>query len=255
MPPRKHPAPARPRIDMEEIRPDLFFIRNDGVRPLIRSEGELDGKRFHLTSWRREGMLARLAMQGFAVVTLDDYIDGLPELPDADLPPATPTGNHPISRTDRYSRFCPQQRGWVPLAPVPPTPQQPQPHIALAAGWVLRRRQGRGNARYYAVQAAGKAGFGLRALDELEALLLGYAQAALLPAPPVPLLRQGDTVLLPALLLPALHRDLLGKLAQPAPPDHALVAGGWLAALSQFERLERVLATLGLAVQLTPHSQ
>ncbi len=247
--------PRRLHIDLEEIRPDLFFIRNDGVRPLLRSEGELDGKVFRLTSWRREGMLARLAMHGFVVVSLDDYLEGLPDLPAADLPAATATATHPVSGNDRYSRFSPQQRDWLPIEPLPPTPDQPQPRIGLAPGWVLRRRQGRGKASYYVAQTPHKAGFGLRALEELDALLLGYAQAARHPTPPLPLTAHDDTLLLPALLLPPPHRALLGKIAQPAAPDHPLVPAGWLCPATQFERLEQLLASLGLAVQLTPRSQ
>ncbi len=244
------------QIDLEEIRPNVFLVRNAGVRPIIKREGELDGKLFRLTSWRREGMLARLALQGFAVLTLEDYVAGLPELPDvAHVPPDTPTASLRISRTDRYSRFEPRLRDWEPLTPpAPSTPDQPL-QLQVAPGWIIRRRQGRGRSSYAQVQAKGQ----LRPLDELNALLYGYAYAALLRLPPVTIQHDPTAAqwLLPALPLPAPHRELLAKIATPAPANHALVPHGWLGAADGLALAEAVLASLGLAVQVvqvTPHS-
>ncbi len=241
------------RIDLEEIRPNVFLVRNAGVRPIIKSEGEFDGKLFRLTSWRREGMLARLALQGFAVQTLDDYVAGLPKLPDvAHVPPDTPTTALHISRVDRYSRFVPHRRNWEPLTPLDPSaPDQPL-QLQVATGWIIRRRHGRGHASYAQVQAHAQ----LRPLDELHALLYGYAYAMLLHLPPVIIQHDPTTAqwLLPAVLLPAPHRKLLAKIATPAPTKHALVPHGWLCAADGLALAKAVLDSLGLAVQVTPHS-
>lgn len=187
------------------------------------------------------------------MLTLDDCVAGLPELPDvARVPPDTPTAPLRISRMDRYSRFVPHRRDWEPLTPLAPSAPDLPLQLHVATGWIIRRRQGRGHASYAQVQAKAQ----LRPLDELDALLYGYAYAVLLRLPPVTIQHDPTTAqwLLPALPLPAPHRELLAKIATPAPAEHALVPHGWLCAADGLALAEAVLDSLGLAVLITPHS-
>lgn len=79
---RRPGAPA----DLEEVRPDLFVVHNPAAGPVLRGEGLREGDRFRLTSWRREGLVARLRDRGFVVLTLTDQIAALPPLPVAPSP-------------------------------------------------------------------------------------------------------------------------------------------------------------------------
>jgi hypothetical protein len=206
MPSKRRPgAPA----DIEELRPELFVVHNPAAGPTLRGEGEREGDRFRLTTWRREGLIARLRARGFAVLTLDDQIAALPELPPARLgPPLT----RPFATGERVSVFGGEPPGWLPAPPAPDDPQA----VLVREGQVIRRRKGRGPASY-ALAARG----GLRPLSEDEALRHGYAELAHEPPAPVKLLPVEQGLLLPELLLPAAHRALLGRFA-------TRTTAGWL---------------------------
>jgi len=226
MPSRRRPgAPC----DIEELRPGLFIVHNPAAGPVLSGEGEREGDRFRLTSWRRDGLVARLRSRGFDVLTLADQIDALPPLATA-VPPGDPVRHQPAAG-DRISHFAGRPLGW---APAPSAPAPPGA-VELRVGWVIRRRRGRGPADYFRVAGPGR----LVGLDPDEALLAGYAQAALDAPDPVALAPAPDGLLLPDLPLPAPHRALLGRFADRAPD-------GWRIAAEARPLLADLLARLGL---------
>jgi hypothetical protein len=222
---RRPGAPA----DLEELRPNYFVVHNPLVGVVLRGEGERDGDRFILTSWRREGLLARLRARQFKVLTLADQIAALPELPA--VAPLGPTITRPLASGERISLFAGPD-GWQPAPPAPDTPDA----VLLRHGQLIRRRKGRGPGDYYLV-ATGT----LQPLAEDKALLVGYARIAhdgrrtLTLTPPAQGLR------LPDLPLPAAHRTLLGRLAEPS-------RDGWHLPPESVELVSALLARLGLVL-------
>ncbi|NTU83127.1 MAG: hypothetical protein HGA45_27780, partial [Chloroflexales bacterium] len=86
MPSKRRPgAPA----DLEEVRPNRFIVYNPAASSTLRGEGEREGDRFLLTTWRRDGLIARLRAKSFLVLTLADQIGALPDLP-RPAPPRPP---------------------------------------------------------------------------------------------------------------------------------------------------------------------
>jgi hypothetical protein len=213
--------------DLEEIRPDAFLVHNPAIGPLLSGEGERNGDRFRLTTWRREGLIGRLRARTFVVHTLADQIAALP-----DLPAAAPLGA-PLSRAsvkgERLSVFGADPPGW---APAPETPAGAQ----LREGEVLRRRRGRGPANYYRVGPGGA----LQSLSEDAAVQLGYAQVAA-QGPTTALQLQEAGAFLVDLPLPQAHRLLLGRLAEAT-------RAGWTIAPAGIPLVELLLARLGIRV-------
>lgn len=194
---------------MEEVWPDRFLLRNPGLRPLIKSEGRFNGHWFDLTSWRREGMLARLRESGFVVRSLADQVAALPDLPAATMPAAPVT--RPLRRNERYSVFDTAGLDWVALQP---RESPAGPVVMPREGEILRLRQGRGPARFYRVGADRNAMAMLIPLDETAALLHGYAQASCRGEVGLPMQKIGQhTVLRRVPPLPAPHRELLERLS------------------------------------------
>ena len=74
---------------MDEVAPNYFALNNSHLATLLKSEGLIKGHMFELTSWRREGLLARLRERGFSVRSLADRLEALP-LPPAPLAPLPP---------------------------------------------------------------------------------------------------------------------------------------------------------------------
>jgi hypothetical protein len=217
--------------DIEELRPGLFIVHNPAAGSALRGEGERDGDRFRLTSWRRDGLMGRLRGRGFEVLTLADQIDALPSLATA-VPPGSFV-TRPVAAGERISYFAGRPLGW---APAPAAPGEPG-SVELRVGWVIRRRRGRGPADYYRV--AGPAA--LAPLDEDEALLAGYAQAALDAPAPLALEPAPGGHLAPDLQLPTPYRNLLGRFADRTPD-------GWRVAPEALPLLADLLARLGLLV-------
>lgn len=226
---RKPGAPA----DLEEVRPGLFFVHNPAAGPTLRGEGDREGDRFRLTSWRREGLVARLRARSFTVLTLADQIAAVP-----DLPPATPPGPpvvRPLAAGERVSYFAPPGDGH-------PLGWRPAPEaggaVTLREGWVIRRRKGRGPGSHYLVAPGA-----LRPLDADEALRRGLAQVALAgPAPIMARPAEGGW-LMPEPPLPSAHRALLPRIA-----DRAAV--GWLVTPEALPLARALLARAGLALQI-----
>ncbi|WP_129670481.1 hypothetical protein [Candidatus Chloroploca sp. Khr17] len=194
---RRVGAPA----DLEEVYPDRFIVHNPAVGPSLRGEGKREGDRFVLTSWRREGFLARVRGKTFVVLTLADQIRLLPL-----LPRVTALGE-PILYTpgqgQRVSYFA-GVLGWQPAAEALDAPGA----YRLVEGSVIRRRRGRGPGQYYHVRT-GK----LVTLDEDEALRYGYVMAARIQAQVVVAYQgQDGQYQIPDLLLPSAHRAMLGRL-------------------------------------------
>lgn len=187
--------------DIEEMTPGRFFVRDPRAHTILKREGDLEGQFFTLRSWRREGLLARLRGRGFRVLTLEDRIRYLPP-----LPPPLPVGPQfwlPLPDDERWSVFDPQRLDWV---PVPVEVRDGITGGVVRQGQVIRRRRGRGAARYALVAA----GATLRTVDEAAALMHGYAGVTMgrLTAQ-----REGERIVLPAHPLPPPHRHLLRRMA------------------------------------------
>lgn len=227
------PSQRRPgaTLDLEEVRPGLFIVHNPAIGPVLRGEGEREGDRFRLTSWRGEGLVARLRSRGFLVRTLNDQFDSLPELPDVGPPGAEQT--RPLSGGERISYFAANPLGWQPV----PLVGADESSAVLRDGWAVRRRRGRGPADYYRVVHGG-----LAPLGEKAALLIGYAQASRVGTPPVRATIVEGGYLLPDLALPPPHKALLGRLAEHTP-------AGWQIASQNLPLAEELLARLGLRLR------
>jgi hypothetical protein len=213
--------------DLEEIRPDSFLVHNPAIGPLLSGEGERNGDRFRLTTWRREGLIGRLRARSFVVHTLADQIAALP-----DLPAAGPRGallTRPSVQGERISVFGADPPGWV---PAPETPAG----VQLREGEVIRRRRGRGPANYYRVGPGGA----LQPLSEDAAVQLGYAQIAA-QAPTIALQPHEAGAFLADLPLPRTHRLLLGRIAEAT-------RSGWTIAPASIPLVESLLARLRLRV-------
>jgi hypothetical protein len=180
--------------DLEEVRPGHFVLHNPAVAPVLRGEGERIGDRFTLQSQRPDGLLARVRMRGFRVATLVDQVAALP------LPPPNPLGPlRELQTAERLSCVNVQlASGWQEL------PVAADGRYLLAIGTVIRRRSGRGPARYALMEAAG-----LRPLSLDEALLRGYAQDGL-PSDILQVAADG-TWRLAALALPSTYLTALAR--------------------------------------------
>jgi hypothetical protein len=223
----------RPAIDLEEIAPNRFMIHTQRTQTLLNGEGTIAGRLFELTTWRREGLLARLRERGFRVRTLADMAAALPAPPPP--PPIGGTGWRPLAsaiellshfdlRNLRWRSLVPEQRGGV-------------SGVMVCAGWVLRRRKGRGPGAYYLALAEHSGSIGLRPLDETTAVLTGYAQATALDDRPLLAERRGGQILLPDVDLPPPHRALLGYIVAPSDAGPLIDEQGWPLAQAVFERL------------------
>lgn len=217
--------------DLEELQPQRFFVRNMRTRTLLKGEGTLSGNVFELTTWRREGLLARLRARGFVVSTLEDRARSLPALPSA-----VPIGDlcvHPVTGIDRYSYFDPDTLDW---RPIDPQASDGEAVVSLRDGWVIRQRHGRGAASYYQAVRDRSGQAQLTPLTETGALLAGYAQAARNPRS-VKVRRAEQHYVLPDLKLPEPHRDLLQRLGQKLEGEWYIEAQNWPLARQVYERL------------------
>ena len=231
--PRSSKQPRSPAVDLEEIAPNRFLVHTPRVNALIKSEGTLAGRLFELTSWRREGMIARLRERGFGVRTLADRLEMLPAPPPA--PPIGGPGWRPLTNAiEQISHFDLRGLRWHPLTP---EVRDGISGVTVYAGWVLRRRKGRSAASFYLAFKERGGGIGLRPLTETEAILSGYAQA--LERDPRPLLvaRRGDKLLLPDVELPPPYRELLKTIATAGEEGPLVDARGWPLARELFGRL------------------
>jgi hypothetical protein len=226
----KQPSAA---VDLEEIAPNRFLVHTPRINALIKGEGDITGRLFELTSWRREGMIARLRERGFGVRTLDERLAKLPGPPPA--PPIGGPGWRPLSSPiEQISHFDLRALRWHPLAA---ETRDGVAGVTLYDGWVLRRRKGRAGSSFYLAFKERSGGIALRPLTETEAILSGYAQALEHDPRPLMVERRGDDILLPDIELPPPYRELLGSIVR-ASADGPLVDGrGWPLARELFERL------------------
>jgi hypothetical protein len=206
------------------MRPGLFIVHNPALGPILRGEGEREGDRFLLTSQRGEGLVARLRARGFEALTLADQAAALSRLPNAPAP------GEPLVRAlaagERISYFAPDPLGWE------PAPDAGPGLVSLRDGWALRRRRSRGPSSYYQLR-----GGALAPHDEDAALAIGYAQAALIGAPPLVATRAEGGYLLPDVPLPAAHARLMGRIAERIPAGWLVSPAGLPAAAALFARL------------------
>jgi hypothetical protein len=212
----------RPAVGLEEIAPDRFLVHDPHMSGLLKGEGTLSGRMFELTTWRREGLLARLRGRGFKVVTLADLVAGLPGLE----PPLLIGGPgwRPLSSPiEQISHFDLRNLRWHPLEP---ETHGGAPGVMICDGWALRRRKGRGAAAFYLAIREHGGGIGLRLLDETAAMLVGYAQALAFDNRPLLVERHGEHLLLPDVELPPPHRALLRRLTT-ADQERLLVSESW----------------------------
>jgi hypothetical protein len=231
--PRK-PTKSRstPKADLEEISPNTFIIRNPGIRRVIKSEGTIEGSVFKLTSWRKDGLIARLRQQEFIPLTLEDQIDRLP-----DLPPAPIIGEpyfSPIQSHWRYSHFDTNRLMWVPDEV---HKRGDEEGVFLRSGWIVRRRKGRGHPDYFHVYRQRAGGIGFEAIEETRAILSGYAQAAVADDPSFRVRSDGNNYYLPNIVLPTPHHRLMERIGSYEKPEWVFPADVWPLVCKVGERL------------------
>lgn len=228
------PSRSRHRLDLDEIAPGRFLIHNPRAQLLLKGEGTIAGRLFEQTSWRREGLLARLRERELHVRTLDDRIAALPAPPD-DPPPIERLGWRALATPlEQFSHFDLRALGWRAVAP---TLRENTPGVALYGGWPLRRRKGRGNTSYYLALSERGGGIGLRPLDETQALLAGFAQALALDPRPLLAERRDAMLLLPEVELPPAYRATLALLTGPDADAPLVDERAWPFAQALFGRL------------------
>jgi hypothetical protein len=159
--------------DLDEVRPDRFVINNDKARPLLKGEGVVVGRFFELTTWRRDGLIARLRERGFNVRTLRDRIAALPSIEPVD-PPGTESAR-PLAARERVAIFDAATLHWRDLEPVE---VDGKPAVRLASNVALRRRKSRGRADFYISALSQRGAINLRPASETAALLHAYSQIA-----------------------------------------------------------------------------
>jgi hypothetical protein len=223
----------RAAVGLEEIAPGRFLVHDPQVHRLLKDEGTFSGRLFEMTTWRREGLLARLRERGFKVLMLADLVAALPSPPIP--PPIGRSGWRPLSSAiEQISHFDLRNLRWHPLEP---ESRDGVPGVTIYDGWALRRRKGRGAASFYLAARERGGGIGLRPLDETSAILIGYAQALTHDDRPLVVERRADLILLPDIELPPAYRVVLQRIARE--DDAGLLVGesGWPLAQDMFSRL------------------
>lgn len=223
---------------IEEITPNHFIINDVRVTPFLRGEGDLVGNRFTLTSWRRNGMLARIAERGLSVFALEQMIEKLPH-----LPMAFPIGDevfHPQhNTTDRYSYFDPTT---YTITPCEPYTYEGVPGVIMRLGWIIRIRRSRGMTEWHVCRMGGRQLQWTHPLSEQSALLHGFAQAQY----EAPVLRTSvdqDVVTLTLPALPDAYERLLRKCALAN--SNARV---WTFPMAHAIFVVQILAELGITI-------
>ena len=223
----------RPAVSLEEIAPGRFLIHDPQVSGILKGEGIFSGRLFELTTWRHEGLLARLRERGFRVQTLADLVAQLPGL--SQPPPIGGPGWRPFSSAiEQISHFDLRNLRWRALTP---ETRAGAPGVTIYDGWVLRRRKGRGAASFYLAVRERGGGVGLQPLDETAAILTGYAQALALDDRPLLVDRANAWIVLPDVELPPPHRVLLRRVATEDGERLLVDESGWPLAQAVFGRL------------------
>lgn len=219
-------------LDLEEIRPNRFLIHNAKSKLYLRGEGVTVGNTFELTSWRRDGLIARLRQGGFTVRTIDDQLAALPPLPQPVLfgELGVRTLQHP---KERYAYWDTEHLRWSDVERGNETP-----NVQLRTGWVLRRRRGRGAADYYIATTEKPGRIGLLPRTETAALLMGYAQATTTTERTVHTSKHDNGYQLPEyLILPPPHRAVLKRIGERVEGATVVAEAGWTQAQQLFATL------------------
>jgi hypothetical protein len=171
------------RVALEECAPNVFIVHDIRVRPFLHGEGNYVGNRFVLTSWRRDGLFARIRERGLDVASLDAQIAALPALPV--MPPLADAPRwHLLGHDDeRWSYYDATTRS---IAVCAMASHRERMAVALIPGWVVRRRRGRGAGEWYRTAPQGTDTIQFSRIDEDTAILCGLAQAALHHHAPLP---------------------------------------------------------------------
>lgn len=228
-------------MDLDEIRPDRFIIKNDKLRPLLKGEGVTSGKFFELVTWRRDGLIGRIRDRGFNVRTIEDRIALLAEI--EQVPAPGEPGVRVLSQAkERIASFDRTQLKW---ADVPIIEHNRQSAVQLRDHEPIRRRKGRGSGDYYITSLTPSRQINLLPVAETTALLHAYGQIAASDQPVVlQYTVQDDLYLLPQqqMVLPLRHRETLLTLALDK-------AAPWTFPQKVLPMVEAIFAKLGIALR------
>jgi hypothetical protein len=230
--------------DLDEIRLNRFVVHNDKLRPFLRGEGVTVGKFFELTTWRREGLLARLRMRDFNVRTLEDRVAALPTLPTVE--PLGPFGVRILSNAkERIATFDQQRLHWQEIEV---EEYNGKSAVRVRDHEPVRRRKSRGRPEYFLVALTSKDQINLLPVDETRALLHAYAHIAQHRAAMIYFTKQTENYYIAQqqALLPPPHREILGMLVVDK-------AKAWTIMPEAFDLAQEVFVKLSL--QLKPLEQ
>ena len=129
------------------------------INALIKGEGDIEGRLFELTGWRRDGLLARLRERGFEVRTWAiSWISRQGRRPPRRLLPGLAAARH------RYRADQPLRLRGLRWHPLTPETRDGASGVTMYDGWVLRRRKGRSASSFYLAFRERGGGIGLRPL-------------------------------------------------------------------------------------------
>lgn len=241
----KRKQSTRGHVDFEEVRFRQFVVRNQGMYRILKGEGVFQGQIFKLTTWRSDGLFARLRESGFVVKSLADQVEDLPR-----VPPAARVGEavfYISQGHERYSYFDALALVWVPLEL---EQHKGQPGVWLRSGWVVRRWRNRGVVSYGNVillRTTGHVRFDT--LSETEALLAGYAQCVLVDRPAISVFVEQKHHYVPDIVLPAPHYEVMTRLADKTEQGWKVEKRVWPLARKAYEKLGVQLAVRNHGVQ------
>lgn len=235
-------ANSAARAALEECAPNVFIIHDIRVRPFLHGEGDRDGNRFVLTSWRRDGLIARIRERGLDVATFESQIAALPALPRPPSIADAPRWQRLGHADERWSYYDPTTRQIVSCAV---DTHKSQSGVWLYPGWVVRRRRGRGAGEWYcaAIQGSDTLQY-MRLHDEDAALLCGLAQAHTCAHPPLVVTPVNDDVVqLTTPILPQVYQRCAGRWA-----TSDRTGTTWQLPHAQLALMQQMLARLGITV-------
>ena len=231
-------ANKAPKYAIEEITPNHFIVNDVRVTPFLRGEGDLVGNRFTLTSWRRNGMLARIAERGLTVYALEQMIEKLPHLP-MTIPIGEEVFHPQHNTTDRYSFFHPVTYS---ITPCEPYTHEGAEGVIMRLGTIIRVRRSRGMTEWYVCRMGGRQLQWTHPLSEQTALLHGFSQAQF-EAPELTASVVDDVVSVALPALPDAYERLLRKCALPDAQVRA-----WTFPMAHAVFVVQILAHLGITL-------
>ena len=225
--------------DLDEIRFDFFVINNEKVKPLLRGEGDRDGRYFHLQTHRRDGWIARVRMAGFSVRTLQDRVNGLASIT-YDIESGAEGLFQLGTARERVAGWDTARLRWSEL---PVLHIEGERAVRLRVNEPLRRRRSRGAGDYFIAVPSSPGRIGLQPVSERHAIVQAYSLLA--SSGPVPLRARatpaGLLVSSDQALLPEPHREALNRLAQDD-------AEPWTFIEEHLGLAEQVFKNLGLSI-------